>query len=433
MILKRLGSIKFTIVLLVLLILASILGTLIPQDWSEMQYIEKYGDTYVLMKSLQLTSVYHSYWYSALLAIFCINLIICSTNSFEPLMKSLESSNSTIAGVDISSLSFYKRLLLKDTLENYKIIQNIKNTLKSSFYKLKYEDRENGICYFERGKSSRLGPLITHASIIIILIGGIVVGRLGFIEYRNVTVGKTIDVPHSNFQIRADDFNVEFYPSGEPKSYESILTVIENETPKRTETIKVNYPMKYKGIKFFQSSYGMTDAIQVELWKKSDAELLGKFQIASGEELHIPDTDFKLKALVILPDFFRDSNGQIGTRSMAPNNPAAFLELYEGDELKIRTWTFLKFPDFHASGDSDYLLKFASIVYFTGLQISRDPGISIIWIGSLLMLIGMFLSFYLSYKRIWIKFSSDSLEIGGRSYKDRTSFEKEFEKLKALL
>jgi cytochrome c biogenesis protein len=123
----------------------------------------------------------------------------------------------------------------------------------------------------------------------------------------------------------------------------------------------------------------------------------------------------------------------VGTRSRDPNNPAVLLELYEGNERKYSSWAFMKYPDFHGSGESDYLLKFLSIGYYTGLQISYDPGLSIIWFGCLLMVVGMFLSFYLSYKRIWVRLSAGNVELGGRSYKNRSGFEKEFSRLKSVI
>jgi len=435
-ILKIFSSVKVTIFLLVLLILASILGTLVPQGWTEMQYRHKYGNNYTLLKNLQLIDVFHSYWYTTLLILFCANLIICSVSNFESLMKSLKISDSVIR--EISSLKYYKKLPLENTKSKTEIIQGIRKTFASNLYRLKYADEPHSLYYFERGKIGRFGPLLTHASMIIILLGGIIVGRFGFIDHRDIVVGKTIDVPGSNFQIRADDFKVEFYPeTGTPKDYKSILTIIENGNSVYTKTIEVNHPLKYKGVKFFQSSYGMADTIEVELSRKlsdqSNSEVLGKFRINSGEEIQIPNTQLRLKALSVIPDFVIDESGRIGTRSMSPNNPAAFLELYEANELRGSSWVFLKHPDFHVSSDSDYSFKFLSILYYTGLQISKDPGISIIWTGCLLMVIGMFLSFYVPYKRLWINLSEDTIEVGGRTYKDRAGFEKEFKRLEILL
>jgi len=437
--LKHLSSVRLTITLLIVIVVASIVGTIIPQTWTTEQYRARYGDTYsTILIKLQFTDVFHSYWYMILLLAFCVNLCVCSAQNFRPLVRSLRRSVPNSRRVEVSDLPFYKKIRLRSNVEDMEL--KMREILARGLYRLKYIDADSGIYYFERGKIGRLGPFITHASIIIILIGGIVVGITGFKEHQRINVGETVNVPHSDFQVRADEFKVELYPDGRtPKEYTSRLTIIENGEPKLTDMIEVNHPLNYRGIKFYQSGYGqtMTNAAEVEL-SGNDGQLMGKFHIHKGEMFQVPDTQLKIKMVELVPDFIRDSAGHVHTRSMEPRNPAALLELYEGDELKERVWSFLRFPDFHGSGKSGYSLKFLSIstADYTILQISSDPGLSIVWLGCLLMVIGMFFSFYLSYKRIWIRISPDKekdvMEVGGRSYKDRTGFEKEFARLKAF-
>lgn len=439
--LKNFGSVRFTIVVLIVIVVASIVGTVIPQNWRDGQYITKYGHRfYRVLARLQLTDVYHSYWYTALLAVFCINLCLCSARSFGPLIKSLGQSSSTAGRVKLDDLPFHKGIHLRASAEDVR--SQISEILARSLYRLKYAAPDSGVYYFERGKIGRLGPLITHASIVIIVIGGIFVGVFGFEERRRIPVGETVDVPHSGFQVRVDDFRVEFYPGlRTPREYTSVLTIIEDGIPRLTDTIEVNHPMKYKGIKFYQSSYGLADTVEIQLSKnvqdQPDGEVLGRFRLDVGESFDVPDSQLKIKPVVLVPDFVVDGSGQVGSRSREPRNPSVLLELYEGDELENRSWSFLQFPDFHGSGKSDYSMNLLSIGYYTELQISSDPALSVVWIGCLLMVVGLFLSFYLSYKRVWVKLSLDDgetiLEMGGRSYKDRSGFEKEFSRLKDSL
>ena len=128
---KTLGSVKLAIVLFIILATASIIGTLIPQTWTEQQYKDKYGDgRYQVMRSLQLLDVYHSYWYSALLAAVCVNLCVCSIQGFGPLVKSLGRSSSTAGRVTIPDLPFYEKIKLSsEGTESDKVIQKIKDTL----------------------------------------------------------------------------------------------------------------------------------------------------------------------------------------------------------------------------------------------------------------------------------------------------------------
>jgi cytochrome c biogenesis protein len=438
--LKYLSSIKLTIILLIIIVAASILGTLIPQNWQRERYVNKYGGSAAgIIMALQLSDVYHSYWYTALLLLFCINLCVCSVRSFRPLVKSLSRSDPVKSRAEIRELPFYEKINTNTEKEN--IEKHIRKALTRNLYRLKNADRINGIYYFERGKLSRLGPLITHASIIVILVGGIIVGMLGFKDYRKIPIGETVDVPNSDFQVRADDFKAEFYPDSQiPKEYTSVLTIIEDGDPKLTDTIEVNHPMRYKGVKFYQSAYGISDTIEIELSREisdgEDKQLMGRFKLHVGELFDVPDSPFKLKVVVLIPDFVMDGSGQIGSRSMQPRNPAALIELYEGEELRDRFWKFLKIPEFHGSERSPYSVKFLSVGYYTELQISKDPGLIVVWIGTLLMVIGLSLSFYLSHKKLWIAISSENggtaVELGGSSYKSRIGFDSEINLIKNL-
>jgi cytochrome c biogenesis protein len=451
--LKKFGSIKVAIVLLILLIAASIIGTLVPQGLTQDQYREKYGESkYSIMTKLQLLDVYHSYWYTVLLFIFCLNLVTCSTINLKPLVKILKNKNYVSDSTDLSKMAFYKEIPVPSKTNQAKLnetSQQIKDIFSRSLYKLKYSDES--INYFEKGKIGRLGPFITHASIILILIGGMLVGRLGFKDYINVPVGQTVDVPHATFQIRADDFKAEFYPNSQtPKEYTSKLTIIDNGVEKITKSIEVNKPLKYRGISFYQSSYGTLDNVAsnivgIELSKKSpdktSSEIIGTYDISIGHDVQVPNTQLTIKLADYVPDFVMDDSGNVGSRTNEPNNPAALIELYDGKDLKYKSWIFQKFPGFHAQKESEYSFNLVSTgssegtptVYYTGLQVSKSPFLFIVWSGFFIMVVGMSLSFYMPYKRIWVKISSSKIEIGGSSYKNRTGFDKESNRLNALL
>ncbi len=447
---KLIGSVKVTVVLLIVIIAGSILGTLIPQTWRPEQYMARYGaGRYELLKILQFDKVFSSHWYSALLGLFCINLCVCSFRNFSPLIKSLQRTSSNAGRVDLQNLKFYKEYRLKASakaagLET--VVQKAKNSLSRRFYKVKYTDAESGLYYFERGKMGRLGPLVTHASIVIILIGAILVGWRGFKGYVSIVEGETASIPGLDFQIRADKVELELYPnSNTPKDYRSKLTVIENGVPQLTKTIEVNHPLKYKGIKFYQSNFGTTSGgghvhgIEVELSRhvpdKAEAEVIGRYKIGVGDSFEVPDSQLIIKVMAFIPDFIID-DGNVRTRSDNLNNPAARLELYENDELKNQLWIFLK-HEFPHSEQHEYSLKFVGMdadpeKYYTGLQIASHPGLFVIWAGCFIMIFGMSLSFYMPFKRIWVRVSADKVEMGARSYKDRAGFQKEFDGLKAI-
>ena len=70
---------------------------------------------------------------------------------------------------------------------------------------------------------------------------------------------------------------------------------------------------------------------------------------------------------------------------------------------------------------------------WTGLSVARDPGVNVVWVGSTLLTVGLFLSFFIIHKRIWIKIvdKKDKVDIyvGGNANKDKINFDKEFSSL----
>ncbi len=74
-IIRFLSSLRLAIVLIILLAVASILGTLIPQGRSLEEYAARYGAAAGLMIKLQLTGLYHSLWYLALLVLLGLNIV----------------------------------------------------------------------------------------------------------------------------------------------------------------------------------------------------------------------------------------------------------------------------------------------------------------------------------------------------------------------
>lgn len=435
-IINYMSSFKFTIIILVIIVIASIIGTVISQDSRN-----------PVIKALQLDDVYHSYWYMALLGLFCLNLCLCSIKNIRSLSRIFSISPKSIEEAGLKNLSFYQKYdIHPGFIDRNMLVSLIQyNFARKLFYKQRYSNAEKGIYYFERGRLARLGPIVTHASIIIIIIGGIIVGFMEYKDYIRIPVGETMDVPNTNFEAKAEDFKIDFYPdTNRPKQYITKLTILEDGTSKLTKDVMVNHPLKYKGIKFFQSSYGVINTVGVELRKRmpdnSEGELIGEFNIEENSVVDVPNTNLKIQFLSFVPDFVMDSDGHVSSRSSELRNPAALFELFDGKQSLGKSWRFLKFPSFETTSQSDYMMEFISMYpsrYYTELQISRDTGISVIWTGSLIMIIGLFLSFYFSHKRLWIRISTEkeiiTMEIGGASHKNRSGFDKENDVIAKLL
>ena len=74
---------KLTIFLLILLAILSIIGTLITQNATSGEYIQRYGaNLYEVLDFFGLFDMYHSWWFSAILLLLVTNLIACSAERF---------------------------------------------------------------------------------------------------------------------------------------------------------------------------------------------------------------------------------------------------------------------------------------------------------------------------------------------------------------
>ena len=71
--------------------------------------------------------------------------------------------------------------------------------------------------------------------------------------------------------------------------------------------------------------------------------------------------------------------------------------------------------------------------FYTGLQVNRDPGVSIVWIGCFLMIGGFFVTFFMSHRRIWVRVSSEkqgsTISIAGTSNKNPVGLQRELSHL----
>ena len=66
---------------------------------------------------------------------------------------------------------------------------------------------------------------------------------------------------------------------------------------------------------------------------------------------------------------------------------------------------------------------------YTGLQVARDPGVEIVWLGCCLMVIGIYAAFFMSHRRIWIRVQNGAVTVGGNASKNQVAFQQSFEGL----
>ena len=432
---KFFSSTRLAVVLLVILALISIVGTIIIQNGSQEIYVDKYGPgLFYFFKLFSLTDLYHSWWFLGILALLSINLGLCSLNRLPSLLRLFAQPKKGVEDQYILGLPLQNKAVYSVNMD--RAFTLLEEKLGEKNYRLLLTGRQPAdvSIFAEKGRLGRLGPYITHLSILLILLGGMIGGLLGFKEYVEIDEGDTVSIPHAGFGLRLEDFALAYYPDSKmPKDYKSALVVINGGKEVLRKTIEVNHPLIYKGIWIYQSSYGLgrVETLTINV-AKSDTMPGQDFRAKTGETFSIPGTDLKVKVARFVPDFVM-AGSEVYSRSQEPDNPAAQLEVYEKDKLKLTRWVFYKFPDYHQNQEIDRQFKLSGFeaLHYSGLMIVKDPGVAVVWTGCGLLVAGLMATFFISHRRLWAILRKTGekktlILIGGRTNKDRLRFEEEF-------
>jgi cytochrome c biogenesis protein len=430
------SSSRLAIVLFIIIAIGSIIGTIIPQGKSEYIYIKEYGrNLFEILKIFGLTDLYHSLWFISILVILSINTSVCFLRRFPKNLRLIKEKRIVVSEDFINNLKNHLKINMRIGIQDAK--KRIEELLRRRRYNILVKNSPKEISiYGYKGAIGRLGSDISHISIIVIFIGAIIGNIAGFKDYINIYEGEKVFIDEGGFELELNKFYIEYYDNGSPKDYKSVLSVIDNGKEVLRRTIEVNHPLKYKGIWFYQSSYGYAwDKIyRAHIKVKNNGKDLGEYVIDYGKKYKIGDIEVKLVSFLSDLSYNPDTNS-LFLRSREHNNPAIQLELYKGDSLIEKPWIFMKLPYFSFPKIQDYSFELIDyeVPSYSGLQIAKDPGVNIVWFGCFLLILGMILSFFIYNKKIWVKIlkgkKGAQIYIGGIINKNEQTFEKEFSEI----
>lgn len=430
-------SVKLAIVLLIIIIFASTLGTLIPQGRSAEEYLVRYGQLGPLIQRLQLTKLYQSFWYIGLLAFFGLNITVCTLTRLSPKIGRVFRPLVEADSKNIQVLKIKEKFRL--ALEPGTAKEAVRKELERRRYRVRENEKKGRISLLARKRVlGWFGSDIVHLGLVIILVGGITSGLTGFKGSLSFSENQTLPIPGADFSIRLDKFITEYYPDGSARDWKSTLTVVEAGQPVRQKTIEVNHPLSYQGYVFYQSGYGwdwQNPTLEVWVKKSSEPAYLRKLSLNVGEKSVLEDENLQVSVARFLPDFVLDEKREPATRSLEPNNPAALIEVWKTEENVFSGWVFAKFPDFsrmHGAGPAEisFELKDIQAPQYSVIQIARDPGVPWIWVGCSVVMVGLFLAFYWPTRevRLVLEESGGKSEVtaGGVSTKNPEALRQEF-------
>jgi cytochrome c biogenesis protein len=420
--------------------LMSLAGTLLAQAPPEMAASgaahaswvatihSKYGGWTPVLDKLGLFSVFNSIWFKGITVLLATSVLACSVNRAPRLWKLAFHPRTKMGETFFTHAPLRSTILVADAPET--AIDNVSEVLKAHRFRTVNDPDDHGLnLYADRFRWGPFGTVIAHLSFVVILLGFFLSATTGFKDTQFVApVGEKVAVGHgSGLTVEAKSFNDAYYASGEPSDYVSDVVLYKNGVQVKRQMVRVNSPMSVDGISFYQSFFGQAAAMQVK--DGVGKTLYGKavplaFQSDDGAH-SVGQFDMKAQGLSVYvimaasgkPDpNIKAGQVQLEIHQDGKTDPIATQVVDQGKPTTIAGVTY----------------TFARTLPYTGLIVARDPGANVVWLGSSLLVIGLFLVFFFPHRRLWVRIrqtSSGSEILCASTMKRDVAFKPQFHQL----
>jgi cytochrome c biogenesis protein len=364
-----LSSIRLALFLILIISAISLFGALSPQS-----------------------NVFHSWIFILFGTLLMVNIIVCSINRWRNIkyilqggkVKQSEGFFSTGGNcAEIHNVSSPTR----------EIASAVGTVLSRLGYRIRTEN-ENDVVHIAADKNRffKLGTYLNHLSLVLFVLAYLLGGYLGFQNNGFIIAeGNTLDVGNNTqLSLKLVSFTVEYYTDGTPKDYRSQVTLFDNGIPVKDALVRVNQPLIYKGIRFYQAFFGPAVKIQVNKGgaKLFDGNIALESVTSQGVALAAGAVELSDGTTIRLATSERMgmTQGQLALGVQQNGKELGRGLAQKGTPLNI--------------GGLDITYKEDS--QFSGFQVSRDPANAFIWIASGLFMAGLILVLYFPHRQIWI-------------------------------
>jgi len=236
------ADLRLAIVLLLLIAVASGIGTAIPQRESEGFYHQRYDPAPWLgllhgdgVLALQLDHVYSSGWFLALLAWLGLSLLLCSWRRQWPALVA------SLRWIDYRSPRQLSKLSVAQTLDSPDApaaLARLEQELRRQGWSLQ---RQPDRLAARRGVAGRVGPLLVHAGLVVLMVGAAWGALAGQRLEQFLAPGRELELLDSRgrtqLTVALDAFAIERDPAGRPEQFRSQLRLIPPVAAAGVETI----------------------------------------------------------------------------------------------------------------------------------------------------------------------------------------------------
>jgi len=473
---------RTALVLLLLLALASIAGSLVPQSGvSDPRIAAMFREHPLraeLYRKIGLFDVYGSWWFTLIYALLLVSLGACLLPRTRALIRNALAKPQPARELD-SMRHYAERSVAADPT---RAIARARKVLRRRFFRVNETNGAEPAIAADKGLAREGGSLLFHWAFFLILVG-IVIGKgTGFTGTAVIVEGETWTEAHANYdgniregsffgeahtgvQVSVDDFNVTYRADGTPAEFLTRVQLIEPDgRVAKTADIRVNHPASIDGVHFYQFGYGWAPVIEV---RKDGVPIASGPVVFQQTPAPVPGVDRRAlpwQGVVKLPSLrpqvgiqfqlwpdARALESFIETGKSFPmleeRNPVLTYTAYEGD---LRLSTTQRANELDRAGlrqiakgavgkartsklPNGITVSFPDLREYTVLQVSRDRGLLIMLSAAVLILAGLIPALYSSRRKLWVQAEPSEtgslLKVGGFALQRRVQFEEEFERL----
>ncbi len=362
-------SMRFGMILLVLVMICSLAGSLIPQGENAMTYVRAYGsDAAKVFMDLGFTDIFHTWYFYTLEILLCGNLILCSILRFPKTRRLMDHlKKQALAAEPDQPLSPGQA-------------EKIREILTRDHFR-----REGEV--FSKNGSGACGSFLTHLSILVVLGFGSLVLMTPQVTDRTVMPGDTLTMEDGT-KITCVSFHIE--DEAGRLDYASVLRA-ENAagTERKEQEIRVNEPMRFGEYKIYQQTYGTAGQVLI---RNNGNQAEEKFWLTEASFLSI-DGKNGVYFQALYPGFVREEDGSytlITSTSMGYTDPVYSVQtITDGGAASV-----LAFP-----GETITIGE----IGFTFLEPTQYPGLRLKHVSSALYA-GLYFGFGLMVAALWLCF-----------------------------
>lgn len=460
---RQLTSMRTALILLLLVGIAAIPGSLVPQRTQNplqvTQYFKDSPDLAQWMDRFYLFDVYGSPWFSAIYILLFISLIGCV------LPRTFEHFKAARALPPATP----KNLSRLEHHQAWSAQGNELELARAWFRSKRFRVLEvNGTISAEKGFMRETGNLFFHLALILILLGisfsslfgmrGEAIVNVGerFVNtptsYDTLTYGKLYrDSNVPAFMLTADKFVAQYnVETSAPEDYTLNVSLLrEGSKTIEKKVIKVNKPMTIGTTRVYLQANGYAPVVTVRD-SKGDVAFQGPVtflpqdaNLRSIGAIKVPDADPQIGFVAsFFPTAERDEIR--GGYSSFPEllDPRLLISVWQGD-LKMDSGVPQSVYRIDTDGmeriglkglsigeSYDYgvgTITFNGVVPWVNLQVVKDPGKQAALIGSIFAIIGLLASLFIRQRRIYVRSNGKQIEIAG--FGNRPGLEEEIKRM----